>query len=117
MKLTFIGAMVGCILASQALAFDADSVANDAYKCWNIPAGAADRPVRMTFDVLFDKSGAVKDITVTEYTPKDKFGETVVRSASIALERCSPYRDAEAGKFSVTMTTDYPDNEPINPFK
>ncbi|PQZ29801.1 hypothetical protein [Ochrobactrum vermis] len=115
MKFMIIAAL--SIIASPALAFDAESVTNAAYKCWNIPAEAEDKPVQMSFDVVFDQRGAVKDISVTDYSPKDKHGEKVVRSASLAIERCSPYRDAEAGKFSIKMRTDIPENSPIDPFK
>lgn len=104
------------LLATPALADDAATkIGEQAQKCWNMPSGVAGRGYTATLEVEFDKNGKVVDITAKKY-PKDAIGKTFVLSASRALERCSPYADATAGKALITFKEPEA-TKPINPFK
>ncbi|WLF95663.1 hypothetical protein Q5698_08260 [Brucella intermedia] len=113
MRFIFVGAVALGVWAGAA---HAETLAEQAQKCWNPPPFSADAEIDAEFDVLLTESGAVKDITVTSYKPRNDLGKQAVKSASKAIEMCSPYQGGNEGlnKFRMTINED---GAAINPFK
>ncbi|GAA2817272.1 hypothetical protein GCM10010836_05730 [Aminobacter aminovorans] len=80
-----------------------------------MPAGLTELP-DMTFDVLFDASGGVKDIAVVSFKPEGEEGKAVVIGASKAIEQCAPYKGAPEGIARVHIHWE-PEGQAIDPFK
>ncbi|MFK4062222.1 MULTISPECIES: hypothetical protein [Brucella] len=113
MKFKFIGAVIIGLSTGTA---SAGTLAEQAQKCWNPPPFSADADFDAEFDVLLTASGAVKDITVTSYNPQSDLGKDAVKSASRAIEMCSPYQGGVEGLNKFRMMLDN-DGAAINPFK
>lgn len=113
MNYLFFGAIIFGVSAGAA---SAETLAEQAQKCWNPPPFSADADIDAEFDVLLTASGAVKDITVTSYKPQNDLGKEAVKSASKAIEMCSPYKGGVEGlnKFRITIDEG---GAAINPFK
>lgn len=101
-------------LAEPALA---ESLEDQAVRCWNIPSAASDIGFAAIFDVDLDDDGDVTDITVTDWTPRTDLGERTVRSAARAIQQCSPYQVSAAGRFTFRMDPASLFDQPIDPFK
>lgn len=115
MRLAIVGLVA--MVPSAAAADPANEIGDQAERCWNLSSTilkAVAEPMA-DFDVLFDRVGAVKDITVVDYEPKNEIGEQIVRSASHAIERCSPYVGTSEGVNRVRMH--FREVPPIDPFK
>ncbi|QPA25435.1 hypothetical protein IR196_04890 [Brucella anthropi] len=113
MKYLFIGAVIIGFSAGSA---SAETLAEQAQKCWNPPPFSSDAEIDAEFDVLLSANGAVKDITVTSYKPQNDLGKEAVKSASKAIEMCSPYKGGAEGIHKFRMTLE-DDGATINPFK
>lgn len=104
------------VLATAAIArADALPIGEQVARCWNLPAAyvAADGSLpRIDFDVWLDADGDVLDIAVIDRSLDQK----LVLSASRAIELCSPYAGASAGKTRVVVGYP-PAKPPIDPFK
>lgn len=113
MNYLFLGVIIFGVSAGVA---SAETLSEQAQKCWNPPPFSADADTDAEFDVLLTASGAVKDITVTTYKPQNDLGKEAVKSASKAIEMCSPYKGGAEGinKFRMTINED---GAAINPFK
>lgn len=121
MALAVVAGIAGATAANEPL-----TPSEQAIRCWLIPAkffyGVE---FSATFDVDLDEDGDVQDITVTSFSPETEDGKEIVRSASRAIEKCSPYN--ASGRQTFTMlwiegnpaTPDSKDRRkgPIDPFK
>lgn len=85
-----------------AFSQDAPSLEEQAAMCWSIPAGL-ETLFASEFDVVLGAKGEVEDITVTRFDETAKGGRELVKSASRAIERCSPYRTDKTGTVKFTM--------------
>lgn len=113
MKFIFFGVVAVGVWPGVA---HAETLAEQAQKCWNPPPFSADADIDAEFDVLLTASGAVKDITVTSYKPQNDLGKEAVKSVSKAIEMCSPYKGGVEGLNKFRMTIDE-GGAAINPFK
>lgn len=113
MKSIFVGVVAVGVWTGVS---HAETLAEQAQKCWNPPPFSADADIDAEFDVLLTASGAVRDITVTSYKPRNDLGKQAVKSASRAIEMCSPYQGGNEGlnKFRMTINED---GAAINPFE
>ena len=113
MKYLFIGAF---IFGFSTVSASAGTLAEQAQKCWNPPPFSADAEIDAEFDVLLSANGVVREITVTSYKPQNDLGKEAVKSASKAIEMCSPYKGEAEGIHKLRMTLE-DDGAAINPFK
>lgn len=102
--------------AALAAPSHADGILDQAMKCWNIPPHMATSEYRATLDVDLDARGEVVDITAVTYEPRTEFGKAFVRSASIGVQRCSPYQVETAGRVRLEFDTSHLGNSVIYPF-
>ena len=108
-----IFAVMLLLVPAIAQADEADRIGDQAERCWIMPGDARD--VDVTFDVVFDAHGGVRDITVVQFRPSGESGKHIVRSASLGIERCAPYSGTKEGLNRVRMRIEQ--DIPIDPFK
>ena len=92
------------LLASPVAAAEKLSIGDQASRCWVITSAMKDSDFTAKFDVRMDSSGNVKDIAIVSYAPSTAAARRAVRSASQAIEQCSPYSiDDGASLYVVKM--------------
>ncbi|MCO6050836.1 hypothetical protein NGM99_13715 [Mesorhizobium sp. RP14(2022)] len=112
-------ALVAIGLSLSASAASAADLKEQIYSCWSVPAGFEQGPPPLSFDVKLDGSGAVQDVTFIGEKPSDPTVEKLIRSSSLAIQRCSPYVAVKVGTQRVTLDLrDILDAQPeIDPLK
>lgn len=92
------------LAAGTVAAAESPSIGDQASRCWTITSAMNDSNFTAKFDVRMDASGNVVDIAVVSYGPSTAAARQAVRSASQAVQQCSPYSiDDGAGLYVAKM--------------
>jgi hypothetical protein len=114
----FVAIAVAAALYSGAACAETpgETIAREAMRCTALPVydDAWLAKPRATFTVVVAASGAIADVTVTDYPPGR---EDLVRSLSRGIVGCAPYTDVPPGEHAVDYSTLPPLPPPIDPFK
>lgn len=114
MRIVLIGFLT-MASAANAASLDGASITESAVRCWNLPPTTDLTGFDTAFLVkLVD--GRVTEITVTDYQPVTDAGRSIVRSASLAIERCAPY-SSDDGEYSVRFSERSKNIAPLDPFE
>lgn len=115
MRTLLISGLVICPTMTSAQ--EPASLEKQAARCWNMPAQAAETNFKGSFEVLLEGNGKVTDISVVSFSPEGKIGEQFVRTASRAIEQCSPYETDQIGVIRMNFDSQTAFEKPIDPFK